>query len=128
MNSENKGDKKKKGSDPRSLPFLKESSKLDYFFFLAAFFLAAFFAGFFAIAFNVLMVNKLFKRTQKYNKNLICKNFDQIIFISQTFYTINISLNANITALYIFNQSCSLRVSTSTQISFLHQIKFAPIN
>jgi hypothetical protein len=35
--------------------FLKASSKLDYFFFLAAFFafLAAFFAGFFAIAFNV---------------------------------------------------------------------------
>jgi|JI61114BRNA_FD_contig_31_4158197_length_523_multi_4_in_0_out_0_1 hypothetical protein len=50
---------KKKRSDPRSLLFAKVSSKLDYFFFLAAFlvaflatfFLAAFLAGFFAITF-----------------------------------------------------------------------------
>jgi len=43
---------KKKGSDPRLLPFVS-ISLADYFFFLAAFFafLAAFLAGFFAIAF-----------------------------------------------------------------------------
>jgi hypothetical protein len=45
--------KKKKGRNPRSLPFSKYQALLDYFFFLAAFFafLAAFLAGFFAIAF-----------------------------------------------------------------------------
>jgi len=72
----------KKGSNPGLLPFTKRLGLPNYFFFLAAFFtfLAAFFAGFFAIAFNEFKFINMLNVCERYNKNLVCKNFDKNFF------------------------------------------------